>query len=506
MKLCVRSYNVDVPEPVVMLNRDDCLKMGVDQSDRVRITSSGTAVCSIVVADEIVHQGCVAVPAYVLDRCGSEDGSEVTVEYCPPPTSVSSIRRKINGEVLGEEEIHSIVQDIMTDNLSDKEVLAFVSAFNVNNADISEVAALTKAMASTGAVVDFGTGRVFDFHSLGGISGNKITPMVVSIVASEGLIIPKLSSRAVSSACGTADFVDTFCDVEVDSDRLCEMVRNAGGVFACGNEDYAPVGRKIIRVESPMGIDPYPTMMASIMSKKVALGTTDLVMDVPVGKGSKLKTLDEARSFSRDLVGLGSLLGMKVECVATRADEPLGRAVGPILEARECISILENGSGDEKLIDKACSMAGAILDMSGCIDGRARAREILESGRAYDKFMEICVLQNGRCDLKSSDLIPGGFCKDVHSKFDGYVQYIDNHCIVAIAKAAGAPKDVGAGIEFLHKTGDRVRKGDVLFRIYAESESKLKRAIESAYSRRPMSVSDTFAEHGGDIVIERMCD
>ena len=505
MKLTARVSDMSANEPLVILHSEDCLEMGVDYTGRVRIEGKDNAVSAVLITDQEYLRGKIVITPYMHERCGISDGEVVDVRYSPLPESVRSIRKKINGGKLSPEEIDSIVSDIMEGNLSEKEILAFVSAFNINNSDIAEVAYLTRSMAATGKTVDLGIRPVFDFHSLGGLPGNKITPIVVSIVASEGLTIPKMSSRAVSSACGSADFIDTFCDVEMDADALCEAVRTTGGVFACGNEDYAPVGRKIIRAERPMGIDPRPTMMASIMSKKVAIGTTHLLVDIPMGKSTKTPDLATARDFADSLRSLGTLLGIHIECAITRADQPLGRAIGPILEAKECIEVLEGKDADPEIIDKACSIAGIILEMAGKEDGKARAEEILCSGKAHEKFLQIVKTQNGNPNLKSTDLIPGIFSKDGHAKRDGFVEYIDNHSLVAIAKATGAPSNAEGGIELLHKIGDEVKEGDVLFRIYAGTRPLLERAIESARSRRPMAVIPESPEiPNGPMLVERI--
>ncbi len=494
MKLCARHTDVIMSDAVVLMNRDDSLKLGVGPSDRVCITGTESVVCAVTISDTVVPKGTLALPVNVQNRCHVADGDMVDVFYSPMPESVRSIRKKINGTVLTREEIGSVITDIMEGRLSDTEIIAFVSAFNINNAVLDEISFLAEAMAGTGRKIRLKYGRIYDLHSLGGISGNKITPIVVSIVASEGLVIPKMSSRAVSSACGTADFVSTFCDVEMNSDRLVDAIDKVRGVFVCGNEDYAPVGRRIIRVEKPMGIDPLPTMMASIMSKKLAIGITDLVLDIPVGKYSKISDLEEAEGYAKGFIRLGERIGVNVRCLITGAEEPIGYSVGPVMEAEECIRILENGDGDPFLVDKACSIAGAILEMAGIGNGTARALDSLRSRRAHDAFLKIVEAQGGNPGLRSSDLNRGMYSKDIHAKKSGYVQYIDNHGAIAIAKAAGAPGDTGAGIEFLHKTGDRVSEGDVLFRIYAESGSKLERAVDSARSRRPMKVEPIFRE------------
>ena len=505
MKLTALSADVSMSEHTVLLNVSDCLAMGVGPMDRVRITGISSATASVVISENPMLKGTVMMSPFTMSKCGADDGFPVDVAFAPMPESARSIRRKIDGGTLGSEEIGAIVRDIMSGDLSEKEILAFVSAFNVNNSDLAEIAHLTRAMAATGNTVDLGVRPVFDFHSLGGVPGNKITPIVVSIVAAEGLTIPKLSSRAVSSACGTSDYVDTFCDVEMDTDSLVAAVRRCKGVFACGNEDYAPVGSRIISAERPMGIDPRPTMMASIMSKKVAIGTTHLLMDFPMGKDTKVPDLGTAESLANSMINLGSLLGIHVECAVTRADQAIGRAIGPILEAKECISILETGMGDPDVVDKACGMAGIILEMAGAEDGEARAREVLESGRAHERFLDIVEAQGGERSLRSADLVPGEFSKDVHAKRNGTVQYVDSPSIVAVAKAAGAPSDAGAGIYLQHKAGDGVSEGDTLFTIYAESQAKLDRAVESARSRRPMLVSEAACEIGqGPMVIARI--
>ncbi len=478
----------------MILNTDDCLEMGVSVTDRVIISNGKAMALSVAVSEAPWSKGVVSMGSHTMEVLSVSEGDTVDVRYSPPPESIVSIRRKIDGFRLDPSELKSVVDDIAAGAITQKEILSFVSAFTSVNSDLHEVAELARAMASTGRIVDLGVRPVFDFHSLGGVPGNSITPVVVSIVASEGLKIPKMSSRAVSSACGTADYVSVFSDVEMDAESLQRAVSSVGGVFICGNEDFAPIGKIIIDAERPLGIDPRPMMMASIMSKKIAIGTTHLLVDIPTGSGTKVVDEDAAKDIAEDLIDLGTILGMHVECVITRGSQPVCGAIGPVLEARACMRMLENGSSDIFAISKACELAGVLLEMAGIQNGCARAQEILESGAAHDKFMEIVELQHGDSRIRSEDLMPGPFVKDVHASRTGVLACIDNPGLVAVAKAAGAPSDVGAGVEILHRTGDRVAKGDTLFRIHAESPSKLDRAVESARSRRPMTVSDAISD------------
>ena len=489
MKLEARFCDVDSSEPMVLLHDDDCLEIGVKENDRVSITGKRTIVALVSRSDTLVEKGIVLMHRSLMDRCGVDDGDVVNVQYAPKPDSVRSIRRKMDGEKLEREEIRAIVEDILENRLSKIEISAWLTALYINEMDIDEIADFTVAMAETGDIIKFDREPVFDFHSLGGIPGNKITPIVVSIVAAAGIMIPKLSSRAISSACGTSDFVEVFCDVLMDAEKLKSVSEEVGGVFAWGGGmNLAPVDDMVIRIEHPLGINPRAQMLASIMSKKVAVGATHLLVDIPTGAGTKVPTLDVARAYARDLMDLGEKIGIHVECAITYADQPVGNAVGPALEARECISILEGQKHPASVIEKACECAGIILEMAGIPNGPVKAREILDSGEAHRKFLEIVAAQGGNPELRSEDIKPGIYHEDIVSTKSGYIHNIHNKDVVAIAKAAGAPNDKGAGLMIHLKKGQRVETGDVLFTIYADNEAKLKRARETAIKYPPMDI------------------
>ncbi len=489
MKLIARTYDVDSSEPTVLIHDADCADIGVQEGDRVNLAGPKPMIVLVSHSDTVIEKGTLAMSESVALKCGIHDGDVINVTYASKPDSVRSIRKKMDGEKLSKEEIRSIVEDILENRLSKIEISAWLTSLYINGMDISEIADFTVAMAETGDMIKFDSAPVFDFHSLGGVPGNKITPIVVSIVAAAGIMIPKTSSRAISSACGTSDFVETFCNVEIDAESLKEITQEVGGVFSWGGSmNLAPVDDLVIKVEHPLGINPRAQMLASIMSKKLAIGATHLVVDIPTGAGTKVPTLEDAKRYAKDLMELGERIGMHVECAITYADQPVGYAVGPNLEARECISILEGNTHPAAVIEKACDCAGIILEVAGIPNGSAKAKEILNSGEAYRKFMEIVVAQGGRPDLKSEDLKPGKFSYELRSPKSGYVHAIKNKDIVAIAKAAGAPSDKGAGLLFAKKKGQRVEEGEVLLTIYADNEAKLKRAKETAMKYQPMDI------------------
>ncbi len=490
MKLTVKVVDLITSSLMAAMDPADCATLGVKESDRVRVEGKGDDVTVMLsTSDQLVCAGTILLPESILKRIGAADGDVVEVTYSPTPESVRSIRKKMDGQKLEEAEIVAVVKDIYDGNLAPIEISAWLTALYINGMDIDEIAAFTKAMVDTGDRIHFDRTPVFDFHSLGGVPGNKITPIVVSIVAAAGLMIPKPSSRAISSACGTSDFVETFCDVELDARRLKETAEKVGGVLAWGGSmNLAPVDDMVIRIEHPLGINPRPQMLASILSKKVAIGATNLVVDIPTGAGTKVPTIDAARAYARDFMDLGEKLGMHIECAITYADQPVGSAVGPNLEARECIRILEGAEHPSSVIEKACDCAGIILEMGGFTNGADKARELLRSGAAHQKFMEIVVAQGGRPDLKAEDLKPGQFSADITSVKAGYVHAISNKSIVAIAKACGAPSDKGAGMLIFKKKGQRVERGETLIQLFADNESKLNRARELALKYEPIEI------------------
>lgn len=498
MKLEVRNYDLDTSEPTVLLHEDDCRTMAVSEGDRVRIAGESAAIAIVSISDTLVRKGTALIPPSVQKASGASVGSFAEVTLSHTPESVRHIRAKMDGGRLSAESIAQLVDDVVAGRLSRIETSAWLTALYIKGMDTDEIAAYAKAMAETGERISFPGRQVFDFHSFGGLPGNKVTPIVVSIVAAAGLTIPKLSSRAISSACGTADFVETFCRTDLDSEEIRRITDEVGGVFSwTGATDLGPAGDRFITVQRPLGIDPRPQLLASIMSKKVAVGATDLVMDIPMGTESKVPTLEEARSYARDLMDLGDRLGIRVECIITYAEQPLGEAVGPVLEARECMEVLECLPGHEDVADKACICAGTILGMGGICDGTEKAREILESGIAHDKFLEIVAAQGGKPDVSSKNMVPGRFSKDVLSDRPGFVRRLSNKAVVAVAKAAGAPADRGAGVVLGKKLGMKVSKGDVLMTIYAERKDKLAHAVETARDMRPVEVEG--------MVISRVC-
>lgn len=423
-------------------------------------------------------------------------------------TSKDRLYKKIRGEELSPEEIRKVVEDILDGTWADVDIAAWLVALEINGMTEKEIIAYAEAMVHTGTVFEFDSKNIFDFHSIGGISGNKITPIVVSIAAEAGLVIPKTSTHAISSACGTADFVETFCDIKFKKEETTKMLKKTNGLFIMGGFDrHCPADDIIIDVEYRLALNPQTQFYPSILGKKHAMSVNRLLIEIPTGPTAKIKTIEEARFSARDFMRYGKKLGMKVSVAITDAYQPIGKSVGSILEARECIEVLmhpENASPE--IVEKVCAFCGKLIEMDGRKNGEKIARDILFSGKAYDRFRKIVKVQNGNPDVKPEDLKISKFKKPYLALKSGYVDFIDNKEIIKIAKAAGAPDDKVAGLSFIKKYGEKVEKGEPLFEIYSSTMKKVDEALKLAETIVPYGIGSKKPEPKEKVVLEILSD
>jgi len=474
-----------------ILNEKDAEKIGVAPHDRVKVRCKSKVSTAIVdTSSKLVAPGQVGLCKELQEDLQVKEGDEVEVIPTPLPQSTIYIRKKMFGGKLTPEEIDAIVKDVVEYNLSDLEISAFLLSELFHGMDMSEIESLTKSMVKYGEIIDFGR-PVYDKHSIGGVPGNKVSLLIVPIVAAAGLLIPKTSSKAITSPSGTADTMSVLANVELTAEELKEVALKVGGCIAWGGTlNLAPADDIFIRVEHPLRIDPEPQLIASIMAKKLATSVKHLVIDIPTGKGAKVETMEHARELAAKFIELGNRLGINVKCGITYGGQPVGHAVGPALEAREALEALMGG-GPMSLVEKSTALAGLLLEMGGVVAkgfGKEKAMEILRSGKALQKMREIIEAQGGDPNVKPEDIPVGDRKHVVTAPCDGYITQVDNKTIVDIARAAGAPADKGAGVLLHAKVGYKVKKGDVLMEIYAERSTKLQDAVSILSQRNPIVV------------------
>jgi thymidine phosphorylase len=322
---------------------------------------------------------------------------------------------------------------------------------------------------------------VVDKHCIGGIPGNRTSMLVVPIVAAHGMLIPKTSSRAITSPAGTADTMEVLAQVELPFDRLAAIVRETGGCLAWGGTaDLSPADDVLISVERPLAIDSPGQMVASILSKKVAAGSTHLVLDIPVGPTAKVRSMPEAQRLKKLFEYVAHRLGLQLDAVITDGRQPVGRGIGPVLEAVDVMQVLGNHpDAPQDLRQKALHLAGRVIEFDPDVrggDGWRIARDILDSGRALAQMNAIIDAQGRR----EGTLEPAPLTFDVSATANGVVIGIDNLRLARIARLAGAPQVRDAGVWLACRLGDAVRAGQLLYRLHAHYPADLEFACRMA--------------------------
>lgn len=443
---------------------------------KIRISGANAEIlATLALIDEttLLAPGEIGLGEQAFRRLGLPEGASVEIAHARPPVSLEFVRRKIDGDTLEESEIVAIVRDIAAHRYSPMEIGAFLVAC-AGFMSTQETLSITRAMADAGNRLDWKSPLVVDKHCIGGIPGNRTSMIVVPIVAAHGLIMPKTSSRAITSPSGTADTMEVLANVDLCAKDMRAIVSREKAVLAWGGRvNLSPADDILISVERPLRIDTFEQMVASILSKKLAAGSTHLVLDIPVGPTAKVRSQSEAVRLRKLFEYVASKLGIEIDVVITDGSQPIGRGIGPVLEARDVMAVLRNDAdAPEDLRDRALLLAGHVLDFDPQIKGGrgfARAMELLASGAAL-AAMERLIDAQGRQTALSR---PGGHTYEICAPHEGRITAIDCHVIARIARLAGAPMDKGAGIDLLHKVGEQVRKGEALYRIHAQSGTGL---------------------------------
>jgi len=413
-------------------------------------------------------------------RLGLIEGDSITVAHPAPLDSLSHVRSRIYGHDLSEASFHAIIRDIVDGKYSDIHLSSFLTACAARALDHKEILALTHAMVEAGERLRWPAGIIVDKHCAGGLPGNRTTPIIVAIVASLGLMMPKTSSRAITSPAGTADAMETMAPVELDTASIRRVVEREGGCVVWGGAvKLSPADDILIRVERALDLDTEGQLIASVLSKKIAAGSTHLVIDLPVGPTAKVRSPETAEILSRDLVSVAETFGLRIKVMLTDGLQPVGRGIGPALEARDVLAVLQCQSGaPPDLRTRSVALAGALLELAGAAAagvGEAMALKTLEDGRAWAKFQRICEAQGGmRVPPTSRQQRP------VLAERAGRVHAIDNRRIARLGKLAGAPDDKAAGVDLHVSVGDPVSVGQPLCTVHADSPGELAYAFDFA--------------------------
>ncbi|MBO6515094.1 MAG: thymidine phosphorylase family protein [Bacteroidia bacterium] len=457
-----------------------CNSEGFEALTRIRISHKGkTIVASLnVISSALLQTDEISLSHSAEQSLDVSTGQMLTISHLSPIRSLSYVRSKIFGNELSDEQLGEIIDDIVSGHYSNVHLSAFLTACASNQLTTKEIIGLTKAMIKSGKRMQWMSDIVVDKHCIGGLPGNRTTPIIVAIVCALGLTMPKTSSRAITSPAGTADTMEVLTQVDLTLKQITKVVSDQGGcVVWGGSANLSPADDLLIKVEKALDIDSEGQLIASVLSKKIAAGSTHLIVDIPVGETAKIRTLQAAQNLRREVEKVALVLGLHVDVVVTDGAQPVGRGIGPCLEARDVLAVLRNETeAPSDLKEKALLLSAKLLELSGLEnpgDGYEKARKALESGMAYDKFIRICQEQGGFREPELAE-----YRHKIKADCTGTVTKVNNRTLAKLAKLAGAPNAPSAGVDFFVTLNSEVKKGQTIFEIHAESKGELSYALE----------------------------
>ena len=481
MSLKCNILDVDAGrEPIIFLNKNsEIVKTeGFAPLARVKIFSGDRCAYATLYLSDIVKNDEVGLSKKIADKLKAKNGESFDIKHMEPLLSFSAVRNKLRGIPFTEEGMYEVIKDVVDGKYTDMHMACLCSATEGNQLSEDEIAYFAKAMVNTGKVMKWDYDIVVDKHCIGGIPGNRTTPPAIAIVAEYGLHIPKTSSRAITSPAGTADVMEVLTNIMVPTTDLKKVVDNVRGCLVWGGAvDLNPSDDIIINVKKDLDLDSKGQMLASILSKKVAAGSTHILIDVPYGPSAKTKSLETAQALKKDFENLGKKLGVTVLVNLSDGRQPVGNGIGPALEARDIVKVLKNEpDAPQDLKEKTLYLSGLIIEFDPKVkkgEGIKIATEILESGKAWERFKMICEAQGGMKEIPTAKLT-----HDVLAEKDGEIYEFDNRKLSYLAKLAGCPSQWAAGVYLYKHLGDKVKKGDKLYTIHSNSQGEMDLALQ----------------------------
>ena len=487
--LRARRLRLHARHQVIAIMHTDChvcRAEGLSSHSQVLLCAGGRQVQAILFqADgDLVAPGEAALSEAAWERLGVAEGDALTVRHAPVLESLADVRRRIYGHRLDAAALAAIVGDTASGRYTDAHLAAFLTASAALPLDEQEIVDLTQAMIDVGERMTWDAPVVVDKHCIGGLPGNRTTPIIVAIATANGLVMPKTSSRAITSPAGTADTMETLAPVDLDISTLRRVVESEGGCVAWGGAMHlSPADDIFVRVEREIDLDTEGQLIASVLSKKIAAGSNHVVLDIPVGPTAKVRTEGAARRLSDQLVAVAARFGLRARCIRTDGSQPVGRGIGPALEARDILAVLQ-GSRDAPadLRERATMLAGTVLEVGGAAAkgaGHELALSTLADGRAWTKFQRICQAQGGMREPPRATHV-----RPLTARRAGRVAFIDNRKLAQLAKLAGAPEAKAAGVLMEVVLGTEIARSQPLLQVHTETADELTYAMDYA-ARNP---------------------
>ncbi len=494
INLPIKILDIRSVEPIVMMSHNTASKLKFKHTAVLAIkneTVDKLFSAAPVVTEGIIEDNVVGISQRDANWLNVKDGDVVVVFNRRTPQSFDHVKNRIHGEPWKTKQVHSIVADISRRVYTNLEIATFALTSEFRGYTDRELESFATSMAEYGTQFDFQE-KTFDKHSIGGVPGNKVSLIIVPVVAAAGLLIPKTSSKAITSPSGTADSMNVLAEVNFTPEEITELAPKVRGMIVHnGPLKLSPMDEIVVNVKKFLDIDPQDQMLAAIISTKVAMGINNLLIDIPTGKYTKMPSTKVGLDFGHKLIGLCRKVGINVEAVMTMGDQPIGSNIGPALEAKEALEILE-GKRTNLAYNKSIELAGNLLEMGGLAGenkGLNLAADLIKSGKALKKFKEIIEAQGGDPTVSSEKVVVGSYSQTVYAPHDGYVKSISNRGVKQICSAAGTPSVKESGMVIHTRLGAFIKEGDPLFTIYSNSETKLSNAVQVANTYKPVNLT-----------------
>ena len=465
---------------IVMINREQADEYWIKDNDKISlIRKNEEFIVDVSLTDSYVQANEIWVTKDFMDEYPVMEWDTVLVSFVKNnPLSMQAIRKKMLWKKITDEEIDAIIEDIKDNKIHELVLAYYVSTSFFYKSDAHELAYTTKATAYTWDMYRF-PGIVAGKYCIWWVPGNETTMIVIPILASLWITLPKTFSKAITSPAATWECVNVLMDIEFDKS---EVIRLTDKVWAClvWNEklNLAPVNDRIIKVSSPLWMEPYARMISSIMAKNYAMGINHCLIDIPMWPTAKVATMKDAKRVAKRFREIWEYLWIKMDVEITDGSQPIWRWIWACLQAREALRILQQyKTRSEDLEKKAIFLAARILVLCWVANSMGNAEKLvktqLENWEAWKKMQEIIKAQNWEPNIKSEDIQLGKFSHDVVADKDCIITHVDMKHLNTMVRWLWAPKEYQAWIYLHKKLWDKVKKWEVIYTMYSPSANKL---------------------------------
>lgn len=481
---------------IVLLNPKQAMAFGINLNNKVQLTkANGEYIVADVSLSEAVLEGSVAICADISEKLNFENNELVAVSLAESSsTSYEAIRKKMKGETISYDEMFAIIKDISENKLDDTMMTYYVASSFFYPTTDEEMYQTAKAMAECGVMFKYPKGEIIaDKHCIGGVPWNETTMILIPLIASLGIKIPKNFSKSITSPAATGECVNVLMNINFNKEGIEKLVKDQNCCLVrWGGLDLAPADDKLIKVQYPLSMQSRAKVVSSIMAKKYAMGVTHSLIDIPVGPTAKVSSMKEAKDWKKKFEYVGKKLWMKMSVQITEANEVIGNGVGAVMQVREVLRILQqHPERAADLENKVIFLASKIIEEVGLAKGKEAvklATHQLVSWAAWEKMQAIIQAQGGNPEVNSEALPLGKHTFDIIAEKDWVLKIIDLHDINAVCRKLGCPVIDQAGLYLYKKTGDKIKKGEVICKLYAQDEVKLKHGIERWKEISPLHI------------------